>query len=346
MARAIDRAGIQFRILNASKGPAVRATRAQADRVLYKRAIRELLDAAAEPHAAPAERRRPAARRHARARRRDADRHADRGASRRADGRHVPRRQDPRRPGELRGRPRGRPGVDRPRARAARSRPRGRPAEDRHAAAHRRPHASTTRASPSSPATSRRPVFSFLGRRAEHPRQVSLPHHAHDGAHARDHPRGARPLAALHGRDRGRRPALLPVDRGQGGALRGPHAPPDLHRARGPRRRSRSIRTASRRRCRSTCSSSSCARFRASSTRTSRGPATRSSTTSSIRATSRPRSRRRRSRGSVLRRPDQRHDGLRGGRGAGHRRRHQRGPRGARAASRGRRAATRPTSAC
>ena len=36
MARATDEAGIQFRILNASKGPAVRATRAQADRVLYK----------------------------------------------------------------------------------------------------------------------------------------------------------------------------------------------------------------------------------------------------------------------------------------------------------------------
>ena len=44
MARAIDRAGIHFRILNASKGPAVRATRAQADRALYKRVIRELLD--------------------------------------------------------------------------------------------------------------------------------------------------------------------------------------------------------------------------------------------------------------------------------------------------------------
>ena len=44
MARATDRGGIQFRILNARKGPAVRATRAQADRVLYKAAIREILE--------------------------------------------------------------------------------------------------------------------------------------------------------------------------------------------------------------------------------------------------------------------------------------------------------------
>ena len=44
MARAIDLAGIHFRILNASKGPAVRATRAQADRVLYKQAIRQMLE--------------------------------------------------------------------------------------------------------------------------------------------------------------------------------------------------------------------------------------------------------------------------------------------------------------
>ena len=43
MAHAIDRAGIQFRILNASKGPAVRATRAQADRRLYRQAIAKCL---------------------------------------------------------------------------------------------------------------------------------------------------------------------------------------------------------------------------------------------------------------------------------------------------------------
>src|SRR5438128_5297332 len=44
MARATDEAGIQFRILNSRKGPAVRATRAQADRVLYKQAIRRRLE--------------------------------------------------------------------------------------------------------------------------------------------------------------------------------------------------------------------------------------------------------------------------------------------------------------
>src|SRR5678809_185082 len=44
MAIATDEAGIQFRTLNASKGPAVRATRAQADRVLYRKAIRRRLE--------------------------------------------------------------------------------------------------------------------------------------------------------------------------------------------------------------------------------------------------------------------------------------------------------------
>src|ERR671935_710148 len=44
MALATDEAGIQFRTLNSSKGPAVRATRAQADRVLYRQAIRSRLE--------------------------------------------------------------------------------------------------------------------------------------------------------------------------------------------------------------------------------------------------------------------------------------------------------------
>src|SRR3989339_1326343 len=44
MAKATDLAGIQFRTLNSSKGPAVRATRAQADRQLYRAAIRTTLE--------------------------------------------------------------------------------------------------------------------------------------------------------------------------------------------------------------------------------------------------------------------------------------------------------------
>jgi tRNA uridine 5-carboxymethylaminomethyl modification enzyme len=44
MARATDRAAIQLRVLNASKGPAVRATRAQADRALYRRAVRSIVE--------------------------------------------------------------------------------------------------------------------------------------------------------------------------------------------------------------------------------------------------------------------------------------------------------------
>lgn len=48
MASATDEAGIQFRILNSSKGPAVRATRAQADRVLYRQAVRRRLET--QPH--------------------------------------------------------------------------------------------------------------------------------------------------------------------------------------------------------------------------------------------------------------------------------------------------------
>ncbi len=54
MAAAADEAGIQFRTLNSSKGPAVRATRAQADRILYRQAIRAPAGESAKSLAIPA----------------------------------------------------------------------------------------------------------------------------------------------------------------------------------------------------------------------------------------------------------------------------------------------------
>ena len=107
-----------------------------------------------------------------------------------------------------------------------------------------------------------RPVFSFMGSRDDHPRQVPCwITHTSERTHD-DHPRRAASLAVVQRPDRRHRPALLPVDRGQGGALR----------RQGQRTRSssspkastspRSIPTASRPRCRSTCSSSSCVSIR------------------------------------------------------------------------------------
>jgi tRNA uridine 5-carboxymethylaminomethyl modification enzyme len=54
MAQATDRAGIQFRVLNSRKGAAVRATRAQADRMLYRAAIRQTIENQPQPAAVPA----------------------------------------------------------------------------------------------------------------------------------------------------------------------------------------------------------------------------------------------------------------------------------------------------
>ena len=105
MALATDEGGIQFRILNNSKGPAVRATRAQADRILYKAAIRRKLEnqpnlwlfqQAVDDLMIEGER----------GRRRDAGRHQISFANRGADGRDIPGRQDSCRAEQLRGGPR------------------------------------------------------------------------------------------------------------------------------------------------------------------------------------------------------------------------------------------------
>ena len=105
MALAADEAGIQFRILNGSKGPAVRATRVQADRILYKAAIRRRPGKPAESLAVPASRRRPdPCRGRSRGRRRDA---VGNPVFRKGGGRndrHIPRREGSRRLGKSRGR--------------------------------------------------------------------------------------------------------------------------------------------------------------------------------------------------------------------------------------------------
>ena len=275
MAIATDEAGIQFRILNSSKGPAVRATRAQADRVLYKQAIRRRLENQPNLTLFQQAGRRPARcdGRTARDRRRHADRRALRGRRRRADDRHVPVGPDPRRPRALRGGPRRRSaGEDAGRA-AARARAAGRAAEDRHAAAPRRPH------------------DRLLARSSEQPGDdpgagVLLHGHARD-ASARRCRAGSRTPTSARTRSsaaastarrcspassRASGPRYCPSIEDKVVRFARARQPPDLPRARRPRRRTRSIRTASRRRCRSTCSWRSCARCGAASTRTSCGP--------------------------------------------------------------------------
>ena len=190
MARATDRAGIQFRTLNASKGPAVRATRAQADRQLYKRAIRGLLEN--QPNLSlfqqevvgPARRGRP---RHGRGHAGRRRVHRARGG---ADRRHLPRRAHPRRARPVRRRPRGRSAVESPRREAARAAVPRRAAEDRHAAAHRRPHHRLR--GPRGAARRRAAAGVLVPRPARRsPAAGALPHHGDQRAHARDHPRRA-----------------------------------------------------------------------------------------------------------------------------------------------------------
>jgi tRNA uridine 5-carboxymethylaminomethyl modification enzyme len=94
--------------------------------------------------------------------------------------------------------------------------PAGGPAQDRYAAAHRWPQRSIIR--DAARAAQRRSAAGVLlpGSRERASAAASLPHHGHQRAHARDHSRRVRPLADVHRLDRGRRPALLPLGRGQG----------------------------------------------------------------------------------------------------------------------------------
>ena len=190
-----------------------------------------------------------------------------------------------------------------------------------------------------------RPVFSALGSPRRSPAPGALSHHPDQRAHPRPDPRLPAPLAAVRGRDRGHGAALLPLDRGQGRALRRARLAPDLRRA-GRARHPRGLperhldQPALRR----------ADRLRAldrggSSARGSRVRATRSSTTTSTRAACADRSRRALSPGSSSRgrstaRPATRRPPRRGSSPVST-------PPGRRAARRaGRRAATRPTSGC
>ena len=234
MGRVADRGGIQFRVLNRRKGPAVRGPRAQADRKLYAaamqaaiRAIDNLTVIEAEADdlilrdgrvVGSAARRRP----RARLRRRG------------ADHRHVSARADPYRRTADAGGPGRRGACARTFRHAGAHRLCARAAQDRNAAAPRRPHHRLGRARN---AARRRAAGAVLGSHRPH-REPAGPvrHHPHHRCHAPGHPRQRPPLADVLRTDREPRAALLSVDRGQDRPLRRARRPPDLSRAGRPRR--------------------------------------------------------------------------------------------------------------
>ena len=161
----------------------------------------------------------------------------------------------------------------------------------------------------------RRPAGAVLvPDRADRQRRRSPAASPDDRGDARHHPRQPAPLADVFRPDRQRRAALLPLDRGQGRALRRPRPRTRSSSSRRASTTTRSIPTASRPRCRPRCRRPSCAPCRGWRRSRSSGPATPSSTTTSIRASCSPTLEVKRAAGPVPGRPDQRHHGLRGGR--------------------------------
>ena len=184
----------------------------------------------AQPDTVPAGRRRPADSRRPGGRRRHANRGRVRGGCGGADRRHLPVRVGACRPAELRGGPRGRPPGQAPRGAAARAGAADRAAQDRDAAASRRADNRLQRLGGAAGRRSRPRVF-VHGSPVDASAPGALLDHPYQQPNTRDHPRWARPLAALHRGHSGRRPPLLSVDRGQGRALPGPASAPDLSRA-------------------------------------------------------------------------------------------------------------------
>ncbi len=189
------------------------------------------------------------------------------------------------------------------------------------------------------------PAFSYVAHGDARPRQVSCWITYTSERHARHHPRRPGSLADVLRRDRGRRSALLPLDRGQGGALRRQGLAPDLPGARGPGHLrglpERHLHLAA-------------LRSAAGAGALDPGPRERAPDPPGLRdrvrllRPARPEGLAGNQGGGrvVLRRPDQRHHRLRGSGGAGPDGRRQRRAGRARARTLRCRAATRPTSAC
>ena len=339
MGRVADAAGIQFRLLNRCKGPAVQGPRAQADRKLYRRAMQAAILATPEPRGDRGRGRGPDRRAMAGRSRGNgvltADGRRSCGRRRGADHRHLPARPDPSRRGEDPGRPhrRGRRPLASPTRLYGAGLAPG-PAQDRHPAPARRPHDRLGRLEMQPGDDPPRAVL--VPHRARSPRRRSpatspTPAEATHAIIARQS-RTARRCTPAQIESVG--PRYCPSIEDKVVRFAGARQPPDLPRAGRPRRRhrlsQRHLDLAAR--GRAACVPAdhpgpgdgarhpARLRHRVRLRRSARAAPRRLET----KAVARP----------VPGRPDQRHDRLRGGRGAGAGRRHQRRARGGRAAQR------------